>query len=353
MTFLTTSETLCKFTPTSLICSQLLQELSLHYYSLYTMLRSTSDDTLDTIQAMCQQESGYQVVDYLTEVDQQMSQSRCQESFPVDDTCRSSMAQWCQKMVEFCNYDHSTTAMAMSCVDRYFSTPEGFAVLFDRSEFQLVVMTAFYTAAKINEAQALEPISVSKLSRGLHSAESIEAMEMRMLTALNWRVNPPTCYEFVRQFVRLIPAHMRQGKGRQGLSETIDYQLNASISDYRFSLCKASSVALAALLNALDIHDPEFSQLISAKFCGIIGENADNIRMIQFALYDAMARQSSEESPIPASIQRQYQTIAGHLSLGLSTKPTLLSNPVYSGISLHQHPQRLSPRVVSYPFAQI
>jgi Cyclin, C-terminal domain len=47
---------------------------------------------------------------------------------------------------------------------------------------------------------------MSKLSQFLYSKHQFEQMERCILSALEWRMNPPTAHDFVQQFVNLIPS---------------------------------------------------------------------------------------------------------------------------------------------------
>jgi hypothetical protein len=136
-----------------------------------------------------QEENGYASSDYLAQIPPSATSPL---DTPVDENCRNVMAKWCNEISDFCKYSRETASIAMSCLDRFMATPDGQTVFLYRSLFQLAAMTALYTAVKIHEHEAMDPALVSCLSRGAYSPEAVEAMEARMLTAIQWRVNPPT-----------------------------------------------------------------------------------------------------------------------------------------------------------------
>ncbi|OEU20081.1 hypothetical protein FRACYDRAFT_236150 [Fragilariopsis cylindrus CCMP1102] len=80
------------------------------------------------------------------------------------------MTKWCISLCNFCNYNTNRGRLIssiMSCVDRFVSAKRGRYVLFDRERYQLVVMSSLYLQAKIHQSQALNPSSISKLSRAI------------------------------------------------------------------------------------------------------------------------------------------------------------------------------------------
>merc|ERR1712224_844155 len=133
---------------------------------------------------------GYLVTDYLSDVPL-ADNNFVTASTPVDAECRKTMARWAYSIADLCQYKKETIAIALNVLDRFLSTTIGRNVLFDRSQFQLATMTAIYSSVKIHEQQVMPPQLVSSLSRSVHSIPAIEAMELKMLMAIEWRINPP------------------------------------------------------------------------------------------------------------------------------------------------------------------
>jgi len=311
----------------------------------------SADETLDSLEALCHQEStGYQVHDYLCEAAREGSSFG---PLHADTSSRSSMVQWCNNLVDFCKYDRETTAYAVSCLDRFLSTPDGFQLLFDSEQFQLAAMCALYTTAKIHERQALEPASIAKLSRGLHTAEAVEAMERRMLKALQWRVNPPTAMRFVHLFLDLIPTHMLDDASKQVMLELVKYQVKLALLDYQLSQHRSSNLALAAVLNAIDSQqhaDLSFSLLVQSRIGGVLPMCTDALLLdIRCALCRQIASQSTSE-PMSAVLMSKLST-----ATIFSSHPT---TTIIKGGFGHHHegffftssssPTTGSPRIVSY-----
>mmetsp|Transcript_83326 Transcript_83326/g.241117 ORF Transcript_83326/g.241117 Transcript_83326/m.241117 type:complete len:318 (+) Transcript_83326:90-1043(+) len=210
----------------------------------------SQDQTLDLVSTLIrQEEDAYFKWDYLS-VDQH--DDRYSSSCKMDSSCRRSMIAWMKTLVDFCHYSGDTLEKTVSCLDRYLATPQGRTVLYQPEQFLLAVLTCLYTTVKIHERQALEPESIAKLSRGVHSKASVEKMELRILQALQWRGNPPTSITFGQLYLDLLPSDWVDCGEKQALIDLVQYQTYLASLDYSLSMQKPSAIALAALLNALE-----------------------------------------------------------------------------------------------------
>jgi hypothetical protein len=264
-------------------------------------------EILASIDAMrVQEETGYAVSDYLRQIPHSDH-----GPLKVDSICRTQMADWCNTMTDLCKYSRETTEIAMSCLDRFVSTADGFEFFLDRNQFQLAAMAAFYTAAKVHERQALDPRSVAKLSRGLHSKEDIEAMEFRMLNAIQWRVNPPTAMSFARHLLDLVPSVLIDGSTRDTTMELAKYQVELAVCCYNLSLEKSSLIAFASLLNSIEsieTRDGTCSAYFESMASSILKTDMNRLRLIQMRLYEAVSRQSDSEPMSALLTQKKYCT---------------------------------------------
>jgi len=207
------------------------------------------EQNLETIHAMRRQEElAYSVSDYLS----CLPITNTALDTPVDASCRLVMAKWCNEIADFCKYKRETVAIAMNCLDRFMSSPSGQGILLDRNQYQLAAMTALYSSVKIHEQEAMDPNLVSTLSRGVHSAQAVEVMESKMLTAIQWRVNPPTAMSFVRSMVNLVPDHLMHSCERETIADIAKLQIEMIVNEYNFCTFNASSIAFACALNAME-----------------------------------------------------------------------------------------------------
>lgn len=180
----------------------------------------------------------------------------------VTADCRQDMFKWYMEMVEYVGLQQTTIEITLSILDRFLMTPSGYMARHDRRAFQLASIAAFYTAVKVHEPLALSPAMVSQLTNGLFTACDIELEEAELLEALQWRVNPPTATEFCHLLVQLLPRALQPPHPVQESSslhhigttvlELALLQTELAMGDYRFISIRASTVAYAAIMNALE-----------------------------------------------------------------------------------------------------
>jgi hypothetical protein len=257
-----------------------------------------TESVLATIKAMRkQEETGYRACDYLHQQVPLFSSMNGPQNAgaPADVDCRFRMSEWCYQIVDFCKFKRETVAVSMSYLDRFLCTPAGLDIFLDRSLFQLAAMTALYTAIKIHEPEAMEPSLIASLSRGAYNKEQVEAMEFKMLNAIQWRVNPPTAIAFVHQLLDLIPSSIINEDARAAVNDLAKFQTEVAVSDYDFVTVNASSIAFSALCNAFESMNMdsklqshiEYSLAQAVK----IDTQSTQIRDIRIRLYEAFTKQ--------------------------------------------------------------
>ena len=92
------------------------------------------------------------------------------------------------------------------------------------------------------------------LCMGKYTAADIASMELTVLDALSWKVNPPTSAEFCSQ---LIDSSFTESTPHvlNDLQDRARYLTELAVCDYFFVTHKASSVALASIMCALELTD--------------------------------------------------------------------------------------------------
>jgi hypothetical protein len=257
-------------------------------------MNSANEQTLQTLQAMrFQEENAYGVSDYLS----QPPQVNCALDTPVDSSCRFVMAKWCCEIADFCKYKRETVAIAMNCLDRLMTTSLGQQILLDRNLYQLACMTALYSIVKIHEQEAMDPILISSLSRGVHSPKAVEEMETRILQAIQWRVNPPIAMSFVRSMMDLVPENILGATERAMITEITKFQVESAVNEYIFATFQASSIAFASLLNSFEslCNDGIFLANFEGTMACVLGIDINNVRGLRMALYELMNGNDTSE----------------------------------------------------------
>jgi len=206
-----------------------------------------AEDLAERFKALLGREEMYKCSDYLSEVSAESGGG----STVTNQECRVTMAAWCYQMVDFCNFSHDTAALALTFLDRFLTTTQGKPLLRDRRLFQLACMCSLELAVKLHESTKLDVNLLSELSKGCYSADEIIDMEMKMLFALGWLLSPPTPATFLDMFIQLLSPIVNQTLPNT-LSKLARIQMESASKDYYFSTAKASDVALASLLNAID-----------------------------------------------------------------------------------------------------
>jgi ribosomal protein L37AE/L43A len=210
----------------------------------------SASDVASTIEVMRRQEASYQCRDYLS--CRPRGLKRAQAGLPVDAECRFKMAEWCYQVVDFCKFSRETVAISMSYLDRYISTAAGLPALSDRKLFQLAAMTCLYTAIKIHEPEAMEPRIVAQLSRGTYTEQQVTDMELEILNAIQWRMNPPTALSFLNNSLALLPEGVMSPSDRDTVYELAKFQTELAVHEYSLITVSASTVAFSAMMNALE-----------------------------------------------------------------------------------------------------
>ena len=252
----------------------------------------------DCISSMLQQEEHYLCNDYLEGSQQEdvtiaaaavhLQPSTNNEA--VDETCRSKMCEWIFHVIDSTRLSRETASVAMNYLDRYLcsSSPRASQAIADRKEYQLTAMTCFYIAGvccilfdlndildfspgnrilcfvflyckfsvKIFEPFEMDASLMSRLSRGLHSAEEITALEYDILLALQWRVNFPTPIQFINHFLELLPESAQSAA--PALYEHSHFQTELAVGDYAFvPHLRQSTIGIASILNSLGAVEQE------------------------------------------------------------------------------------------------
>lgn len=282
------------------ICSQL---FLLHFIKSNSAIMQLNDESsssssqtsallFDTIAVMRSQEDNrfYQTHDFLSSCNDMVSY------IDIDMECRSKMCAWCYQVADYCKFSRESVEVALSYLDRFMASTHGTEALQNRSTYQLASMTCMYMAIKIHERQAMSPDVVSQLSQGVYSPLQIEQMETKILTALDWRMNPPTVTSFSRALLLLAGISSREYEVAMELARL---QSEVATSAYHLMATPPSIVALAISCNALEsLGSIKRSNLRRIK-CSMetsLGRPDCNVDVIRSFLYESLT-----SSPLPTS----------------------------------------------------
>lgn len=236
------------------------------------------------MQVMRRKEKDYTVVDYLA------TESRCDE--PIDEDCRAKMVDWSVQLVDYCEFKRETVAISTNMLDRFVrETP---LALVDRSVFQLASLSCLYLAIKINEPKAVSSETMATLSRHKYDRHQIEAMEQFILKTVKWLCHPPTTFAFGHYYCKLV-AGSDTSFDFDTLWEVTKVQLESVLNNYQMALVPSSSVAFAAVVNAIE-------NMPSVPY---------HAQHEMERLVASVANVDSHSAPIKAICRQLYENIAG------------------------------------------
>ena len=231
---------------------------------------------IDQLNFMQEQESSslYQCTDYLstcttTSTKSSSSSSSSNSSCKVSSSDRRTMCSWSYDIVDACSIDREIAVIGMTYFDRFMSlvTSSSSASASDnttnnntnnnmspyvqsRRSFQLAYITCLIIALKCRGGMQVDSDFVSTtICQGLYTPNEIIHMECFILQTLEWRLNGPSCHEFVNGLLELLPSI-------EGMKDEIKKDTAVLIErcmlDYELATCVLPSrIAYAALLTVL------------------------------------------------------------------------------------------------------
>lgn len=274
---------------------------------------STLPTTMDVM--LRQEAKNYDCRDYLY---QDLPSSGCNKPLNSIEEDRAKMVQWCYQVADFCRMNRETVEIAISYFDRYLAvqcTSGNDADIFINTDmFQLAAMTCLYTAAKINEFESFEPWMLSKMSRGLYTTTQLENMELEIIQALQWHMNPPTIMSFVREFLDSISSTLLDEASRTTVYELCKLQAELCLRRYEFVPVKASAIAYASIKNSMEsvgVDSAIVDALLSQTFDCYVDESAkQGLVSVQHRLCEAVTEFSEVESALTTRSSTPTKAVA-------------------------------------------
>lgn len=166
------------------------------------------------------------------------------------------MAHWGLQAVDAYGFDRSNVSTAFALVDQYIATLLSQDKVTDetitRERYQLISMTALYTAIKLSEPmRKLSPDALVDMSRGCFQRDQFEETEAQMLQALNWKLNPPTAPAYVDLLVDLVGPKTTTPEVRDLIWTTARQTIGNTVTDSSLAPIRPSLVAIASILLAI------------------------------------------------------------------------------------------------------
>lgn len=251
-------------------------------------LYASLDSMLETENSICEQ-SDHKAL---------LSRSNDETSPPLNLVWREKVVQWCYDVTDHLNEDRSVVYVAMNILDR-FCAASATARPMDEKMYEVSSLSSVFLAVRIAGSGELLLQELLSMSRGGITIQDIVTTGTSIISALSWESRILTPIDFVKSIFLLIPSSYDASPHNQALLDSSSYLIELAVCDVFFSNFKASSVAVAAMLNALHASnlgpedsllmgalrkatpaavDSEETLLLCARLDGIYNRSVDNIR---------------------------------------------------------------------------
>ena len=204
---------------------------------------------------------------------------------------RKSLVNWCYLFVDHLQLSRETVASAMEMVDRFLSTAGksagnsadadvvravSYEAPRDQRKLQLLTITGMYVSIKINELVAFSSELLAEMCSRDYSTEEIEDMERVLLSGLSWRCHAPTALQVGLSILSIILPSVDIPEETWGiLMDEMKYLIELTVLDYYFSTQRTSTVALAAIYEAIAVIASKEHQELLRTSLNVIMERFD------------------------------------------------------------------------------
>ena len=231
--------------------------------------------------------------------------------------------QWCYDVVDHLHEDRSVVYVAMNILDRYSAATASTRPI-DEKMFEIASLASIFLAVRIAGSGDLLLQELLSMSRGGIAIQDIITMGTFILSALSWEYCILTPFDFAKSIFDLLPS-LNNSSQKQVIFDFASYLIELAVCDVFFSHFKASSLALAAILNALQANlcsevsafkevvlkatsyfvDLDETTLLCARLQGVYSRSADNLSQGGPHLVE------DDDEEAEANISQAYEVFAG------------------------------------------
>lgn len=186
---------------------------------------------------------------------------------------REKVSQWCYDVADHLNEDRSIVYVAMTILDRYCET---FTSSMDEKQYEISSLSSIFLAVHIAGSGDLTLKELVSMSRGGVAVKDIIGEATTIADAITLSEPILTPVDFVRSAIQHIKL-LKDSVHKQAVLDSASYMIELAVCDSFFTNCKASSVAVAALLNALETVVVPNSKHISQSLIKISSQVVDSI----------------------------------------------------------------------------
>ncbi|XP_012585730.1 PREDICTED: G2/mitotic-specific cyclin-B3 [Condylura cristata] len=157
----------------------------------------------------------------------------------INSDMRAILVDWLVEVQMTFEVSHETLYLAVKLVDHYLM-----AAICKKEKLQLLGSTAFLIAAKFEEATPPCLDDFLYICNDIYQRNEMLSMEMRILEVLNFDINIPTAYHFLRRYARCVHASMQTLTLSRFICEM-------TLQEYDYVQERASKLAAGCFLLAL------------------------------------------------------------------------------------------------------
>ena len=191
---------------------------------------------------------------------------------------REQIVDWCYGVINVLQFQlaRSNVAVFMSNPNQllinqftpYLFSPQ--EIMYDRTMFQLLAVSALYIAIKINEQVIFSAEKFAEVTHGMYTVEEIEAMERAILECLAWKVSAPTALEVGYIVLELMIPQVQDvselnNELMGSIVEDLAFQIESAVRDYHLATQRTSTIAIMALLNAIKYNE-KMSRIVRQRY---------------------------------------------------------------------------------------
>ena len=183
---------------------------TMSFPSIFSSLTADAISASESLSVMMEQERQcYFSNDYLP------NELHCHDGdSSVTHSDRTKIVFWMYSVIDHCQFDPETVAVAMGLVDRFLSRGKDNKITKQAVKnwwkYQLTAVSALYIAIKINESVAFDSDAFSAMSPDNYTAEEIKEMEMIILKGVEWRVWGPTSLQMANYILSLVFSRLHE-----------------------------------------------------------------------------------------------------------------------------------------------
>lgn len=205
---------------------------------------------------------------------------------------REKVAQWCYDVADHFDENRSVIYVAMNILDRYCAILYQQHECVDEKVYELSSITAVFLAVRFTGSGNLRLQQLASMSQGGIQVQDVISKGTDMVKKLTWDHLIVTPFDFVTLYLEFLPSSTPSSK-ILAILQSATYLIEISVYDIFLSRCKASEIALAAILEAPELESDSESYCLDCVLLRKFAARSHEIASIRNRL-QSLYRQSAD-----------------------------------------------------------